>query len=306
MEQFLDKTFNDIITISKNINDLYLQLSKARYTNDKKEYEKTLQYIKLTTEYENKLYNSIDWKKELQKYPLIFNHFNYLLRKSNIPKEIQALISVRFQNSITCLLIRNPFLSNHPNLLKRQAENNSSILFQANRDITISTLYYLDKDIKKEQNKKAKKDLINFYYEIIFKQKVAEEFLDTPPANIEASGKERCILFNQNEASVNQIYQTMIEDTINTAKNIILNYTDEFMENYPKYISGQKFYLSLLKAAISQTSLEQQEKIEFSIRTISKEESQKSYNDLLSAITEVKSTTNQDNQQKKKSINKQN
>ena len=35
MEQALDKTFNDIITVSKNINDLYHQLSKARYKNNK-------------------------------------------------------------------------------------------------------------------------------------------------------------------------------------------------------------------------------------------------------------------------------
>ena len=306
MEQALDKTFNDIITVSKNINDLYHQLSKARYKNNKEEYEKILQYIKISTEYEKKLYASIDWKQELKKSALPINRFNYLLRKSNLPPQIQTSISVRFQNSITYLLIRNPFLSTQTNPLKKQAENNSTILFQANRDITISTLYYLNKDIIKEKNKKIKKDLLDLYYETIFKQKVAEEYLDTPPTKTETSGKERCILFNQNESSVNQVYQVMIEDTINTTCSTILNYTDEFIENFPQYISGQKFYLALLKASISQTSPEKQEQIEMYINKIPKESSRKSHNDLLSAIAEVKLLTNSETQQKKKSINKQN
>lgn len=306
MEQALDKTFNDIITVSKNINDLYHQLSKARYKNNKEEEEKILQYIKIATEYEKKLYASIDWKQELKKSALSINRFNYLLRKSNLPPQIQTSISVRFQNSITYLLIRNPFLSTQTNPLKKQAENNSTILFQANRDITISTLYYLNKDIIKEKNKKIKKDLLDLYYETIFKQKVAEEYLDTPPIKIETSGKERCILFNQNEASVNNVYQAMIEDTINTTCDTILNYTDEFIEKFPQYISGQKFYLALLKASISQASPEKQEQIEMYINKIPKESSRKSHNDLLSAIAEVKLLTNSETQQKKKSINKQN
>ncbi|MDQ9778107.1 hypothetical protein RF400_05755, partial [Acinetobacter baumannii] len=96
----------------------------------KEEEEKILQYIKIVTEYEKKLYASIDCKQELRKSPLTINRFNYLLRKSSLPPQIQTLISVRFQNSITYLLIRNPFLSSQTNPLKKQAENNSAILFQ--------------------------------------------------------------------------------------------------------------------------------------------------------------------------------
>lgn len=303
MDFKLDKTLKDIITVSINLHNLFEVLSDSKFQEDENKFETQLEYIKLVAEYETKLYNNTNWKKELKDNPLTFNRFSYLLRRYDLPDKTKKLISIRFKNYISSLLNKNPFRSNSQFIKQQELENSNVIFFQINKDIDITTLYYLNKDINKEKDPTIKQELINLYYEAIFKQNILQEFLKTPPQEIETRGREICSIFNQDKELITQIYQTVILNRLYKVGNIILSYTDEMLREKKEYIGKEKFLLNVIKATIIQETKEEQELIELNLNPEIKKISSQSYDNLMTTIKEAELSMNKNNKQKKKSPN---
>lgn len=303
MDFKLDKTLKDIITVSINLHNLFEVLSDSKFQEDENKFETQLEYIKLVTEYETKLYNNTNWKKELKDNPLTFNRFSYLLRRYDLPDKTKKLISIRFKNYISSLLNKNPFRSNSQFIKQQELENSNVIFFQINKDIDITTLYYLNKDINKEKDPTIKQELINLYYEAIFKQNILQEFLKTPPQEIETRGREICSIFNQDKELITQIYQTVILNRLYKVGNIVLSYTDEMLREKKEYIGKEKFLLNVIKATIIQETKEEQELIELNLNPEIKKISSQSYDNLMTTIKETELSMNKNNKQKKKSPN---
>ncbi len=303
MDFKLDKTLKDIITVSINLHNLFEVLSDSKFQEDENKFETQLEYIKLVAEYETKLYNNTNWKKELKDNPLTFNRFSYLLRRYDLPDKTKKLISIRFKNYISSLLNKNPFRSNNQFIKQQELENSNVIFFQINKDIDITTLYYLNKDINKEKDPTIKQELINLYYEAIFKQNILQEFLKTPPQEIETRGREICSIFNQDKELITQIYQTVILNRLYKVGNIVLSYTDEMLREKKEYIGKEKFLLNVIKATIIQETKEEQELIELNLNPEIKKISSQSYDNLMTTIKEAELSMNKNNKQKKKSPN---
>lgn len=303
MDFKLDKTLKDIITVSINLHNLFEVLSDSKFQEDENKFETQLEYIKLVAEYETKLYNNTNWKKELKDNPLTFNRFSYLLRRYDLPDKTKKLISIRFKNYISSLLNKNPFRSNSQFIKQQELENSNVIFFQINKDIDITTLYYLNKDINKEKDPTIKQELINLYYEAIFKQNILQEFLKTPPQEIETRGREICSIFNQDKDLITQIYQTVILNRLYKVGNIVLSYTDEMLREKKEYIGKEKFLLNVIKATIIQETKEEQELIELNLNPEIKKISSQSYDNLMTTIKEAELSMNKNNKQKKKSPN---
>ena len=299
----LDKTLKDIVTVSINLHNLFEVLSDSKFQEDENKFETQLEYIKLVAEYETKLYNNTNWKKELKDNPLTFNRFSYLLRRYDLPDKTKKLISIRFKNYISSLLNKNPFRSNSQFIKQQELENSNVIFFQINKDIDITTLYYLNKDINKEKDPTIKQELINLYYEAIFKQNILQEFLKTPPQEIETRGREICSIFNQDKELITQIYQTVILNRLYKVGNIVLSYTDEMLREKKEYIGKEKFLLNVIKATIIQETKEEQELIELNLNPEIKKISSQSYDNLMTTIKEAELSMNKNNKQKKKSPN---
>ena len=300
----LDETLKTIIQYSSNINTLYQNAATAKIKDDEEEYKTQLDYIALTEEYEEKEYQKIDFENNLNER--LYRRFIYLLKHSNTPQEIHNDIYQRFKNHINELLIRNPFLSRNPFLLERKEENDASIIWQAMRDYSITALYFMNKDINIIKNEAIRQDAIDFYYKFIFKQKILNQYLKTPPQEIEITGRNRCLVFRQNEKQVNECYNKIIMEALNTSIPIILSYTDSFIINNPNQLAGQRILLNLLKAAIAIATDEDKKGVCINYPEIAKENSKISIYRINRAIEEANLTVQNKSAQKKKSMDKPN
>lgn len=304
MVKNLDEILKSIIQYSTNISILYQNAATAKIKDDEEEYKKQLDYIALAEEYEEKEYQKIDFESNLNER--LYKSFSYLLRQSDTPPEIHSQINQRFQNHINELLIRNPFLSTNPIRSERKAEDNASIIWQAMRDYSITALYFMNKDIDIVKNEAVRQDLIDFYYEFIFKQKILNQYLKTPPQEIEITGRNRCLVFRQNEKQVNECYNGIIMETLNISIPVLLSYTDSFIINYPDKLAEHRMHLNLVKAAIAIATDEDKKGVRINYPKIAKENSKISIYKINSAIEEANLTVQDKIAQKKKSMDKPN
>lgn len=304
MVKNLDEILKSIIQYSTNISILYQNAATAKIKDDDEEYKTQLDYIALAEEYEEKEYQKIDFESNLNER--LYKRFSYLLRQSDTPPELHSQINQRFQNHINELLIRNPFLSTNPIRSERKAEDDASIIWQAMRDYSITALYFMNKDIDIVKNEAVRQDLIDFYYEFIFKQKILNQYLKTPPQEIEITGRNRCLVFRQNEKQVNECYNGIIMETLNISIPVLLSYTDSFIINYPDKLAEHRMHLNLVKAAIAIATDEDKKGVRINYPKIAKENSKISIYKINSAIEEANLTVQDKTAQKKKSMDKPN
>lgn len=304
MNKNLDEILKSIIQYSSNISALYQAAATAKIEEDDEEYKTQLDYIALAEEYEEKEYQKIDFENNLDER--LYKRFDYLLRHSSIPPEIYNQINQRFQNHINELLIRNPFLSTNPINSEKIEEDKASIIWQAIRDYSITLLYFINKDISIVKTEAVRQNLINFYYEVIFKQKILNQYLKNPPQGIEITGRERCLTFRQNKKLVNECYNGIIMEALNTNIQILLSYTDSFIINHPDKLAEQRMILNLVKAAIAIATEEDKNGICINYPETAKENSKISIYKINSAIEEANLTVQDKIAQKKKSMDKPN
>lgn len=304
MVKNLDEILKSIIQYSTNISILYQNAATAKIKDDEEEYKTQLDYIALAEEYEEKEYQKIDFESNLNER--LYKRFSYLLRQSDTPPEIHSQINQRFQNHINELLIRNPFLSTNPIRSERKAEDDASIIWQAMRDYSITALYFMNKDIDIVKNEAVRQDLIDFYYEFIFKQKILNQYLKTPPQEIEITGRNRCLVFRQNEKQVNECYNGIIMEALNISIPVLLSYTDSFIINYPDKLAEHRMHLNLVKAAIAIATDEDKKGVRINYPKIAKENSKISIYKINSTIEEANLTVQDKTAQKKKSMDKPN
>lgn len=297
MEKSIDDSLKSIINLSTNISVLYQDLTDAKIKNKPNDILKELEYIKLASEVEEKEYKKMNLEENLD--PKLYNRFSYLLRHSNTPEELHWLIIKRFENHINELLILNPFLSTSPYTSEQQEENEASITYQAIRDYSISSLYFLNQAIENEENEIVKQELIDYYHEFIFEQKSLSKYLLKAPEKVETSGRDRCIAFNQNPQMIDSCYKKVVKDALSDSIQIVVQYTDDFIKYNPNHIAGQKAYLSLIKAAIAIASPEENNALRFTATDEVLNFSSKSWQSILDSIKEANSLVTKAPQKKK-------
>lgn len=297
MEKSLDDFLKSIINLSTNISVLYQNLTNAKIKNQPKDILKELEYIKLASEVEEKEYKKINLEENLD--PKLYNRFSYLLRHSDVKEELHWLIIKRFQNHINEQLILNPFLSTSPYISEQQEENEAAITYQAIRDYSISSLYFLNQAIEKEENETVKQELIDYYHEFIFEQKSLSKYLLEAPEKVEITGRNRCLIFNQDPKMVDDCYKRVIKDALNNTVQTVIQYTDNFIKYNPDQIAGQKAYLSLIKAAIVIATPEEKNALRFIVTDEIQKLSSISWNNILDSIKEGNSLMSKNPQKKK-------
>ena len=239
-----DKILNNIITISIVLNDKYITLATAKTDENEEIVEQTLNHIKMAREYEEKLYNSLDLKN------VPYERFCYLLRKRNLNQIDYDDIDSRFFNYISSLTITNPFLSQEEDIVDRIQENKAAITRQVKRDFTLTFLFLISQAIKQESDINNKYNLWMEYYFTIFKEKSAECFLDTFPKTPKKSGRNRCILFNQEKKLVNEIYQETLREYIEEdLERIKEDYNDQVLAQNPEETINKHLALLAITAS---------------------------------------------------------
>ena len=244
-----DNLLQDIIAISNSIDNQYQALLIARIDENEEKEEETLEYLKIATEYENKLYNYLN----LGVFPpeQLENRFLYLLRNSEQIDIDQNYIYSRFLNYIDELTIRNPLISINENIAENIVENTRTIERQINRDYAITFLFLLSQELNKTEDPIAKSALLEEYLYAIYKEKSLEKYLTTPPTQPEKSGRKRCLIFNQEEDLVNETYQAILKSALYEDIENALTYTDDMLTKFPE----EAIYLTPLLLSITANAM---------------------------------------------------
>lgn len=235
-----DKILNYIISTSIVLNNEYINLAIAKTEEKEEKVKITLNNIKMAKEYEEKLYNSLDFKN------VSYERFCCLLSKRNLEQTDYDDIDMRFFNYINSLTIANPFLSQEEDIVDRTEENKDVIFRQVKRDFTLTYLYLISQVLKQETDINKQYVLWMEYYFTIFKEKSTECFLDTFPKTPKKSGRNRCLLFNQEKKLVNEIYQETLSEYIEEdLERIKEDYNDQLLKNPEEMASKQLTLLSI-------------------------------------------------------------
>lgn len=266
-----DNLLQDIIAISNSIDNQYQALLIARIDENEEKEEETLEYLKIATEYENKLYNYLN----LGVFPpeQLENRFLYLLRNSEQIDIDQNYIYSRFLNYIDELTIRNPLISINENIAENIVENTRTIERQINRDYAITFLFLLSQELNKTEDPIAKSALLEEYLYAIYKEKSLEKYLTTPPTQPEKSGRKRCLIFNQEEDLVNETYQAILKSALYEDIENALTYTDDMLTKFPE----EAIYLTPLLLSITANAMLLEKEERKKPLVFPKEETQNSY-----------------------------
>ncbi len=266
-----DNLLQDIIAISNSIDNQYQALLIARIDENEEKEEETLEYLKIATEYENKLYNYLN----LGVFPpeQLENRFLYLLRNSEQIDIDQNYIYSRFLNYIDELTIRNPLISINENIAENIVENTRTIERQINRDYAITFLFLLSQELNKTEDPIAKCALLEEYLYVIYKEKSLKKYLTTPPTQTEKGGRKRCLIFNQEEDLVNETYQAILKSALYEDIENALTYTDDMLTKFPE----EAIYLTPLLLSITANAMLLEKEERKKPLVFPKEETQNSY-----------------------------
>lgn len=219
-----NEILNEIIIMSGNLNELYVKLAAAKTDKNEEEISKLSDFIDMSSEYETKLYSQIEITNDT--FGDLVNKFYLLLINEKNNKYDKDFIYSRFYNYINDLTVRNPFLSMEESIQNQEDENIAAIERQVKRDYTLTYLFLLSKEIENTTDPTTKYILWDIYCSTIYVEKSLENYLKEFPKHPEKSGRERCILFNQNKILVNEIYLTVLRDYLTQDIQKALTYTD--------------------------------------------------------------------------------
>lgn len=240
-----DKKINELLDIENSIYNLYMTIADCEINKNEKEKEKYIEYLKITIEVEAKIYDSL--KIDTKNSGEIFRRINYINNKRKISQYDNII--TRIETIIEEELYSNPFLSNSKSYSDQIFENSQCIKNEFNNNITMHIIKKLEDRIEKEKYNSIKEELITLKYELIYLNKTLEEhFLGYRKKDI--YGRERCILFNQNEQLVNSIYAKALQDYLNESLNFVLYITDNQLKESIENKIDQIYQLIIIDSAI--------------------------------------------------------
>ena len=197
------------VTLSKNIYQIYMNLAKIEMDDNKKEYQKNLEYLTLAREMENKIYHSL--KINLNNYTRIVEEITVLVKNTDLSSEEKFYVSERIIQYLLSPEFINPLLSSNKTSYLRENENVFAIDVQYTISYIKQMLSITNKYIQFSLSKDEKNILIKFKYQELFRNKIFDEYFRNNNL-LEEKKDERyvCKLFKQDEQLVHQrfVYHT--------------------------------------------------------------------------------------------------
>lgn len=237
----IDNYLERLYGITNTIRDLYLDLTKS------KDKEKTLEYLALAIEVENKIYKEIGQK--LLSSNQFIRRAQYKIRHTDYKDDAKNDIVNRIINYITQLEYINPFTSQEPYYDDYQKENLAIIKNQAILDYAYLRIFYYDILLEETKSKRAQKIITKQRNKIIFTNKILDNFVNKPIELPKTLGREKCEIFNHDKDEIEYIYSNAVADIINPVINILLNYTNTLLSD-PQVLTYFNMQLIDLKCGL--------------------------------------------------------
>lgn len=220
------KTIDTYITrlsgISNTIKSIYNKLDSC--FNNPEETEKLQEYLSLATKTEDNILNEIG--KEIFENDQFLDRFSYLVLRSDL--EHKEEINDRILYYISQKIYLNPFLSTDLNPQANQEENYTSIRNQAVMDYFKSVLHYIDIELKKDSPKEKEK-LTKAKNSLLYKYKMIDVLMKDE-RNDKIDGRNRCIIFNQDEELIAYAYTEYSYAVLNYCFHSILSKNENTLE----------------------------------------------------------------------------
>jgi hypothetical protein len=213
-----DKLIERLGKITICIKNIYSEMTKNAY--DEEFQQKYEEYLSMALEAEDKLYLKIGEKIYDDTF---IRRINYKIR-CNDYKDTEDIIN-RIMIYIAEKSYLNPFLSQEINPIERLKENIASIKNQVTMDYIKGLIIYLNEEITNTKNKRKKKKLIKMKNNIFYNYKLIAS-LAKNENKFKVDGRNRCLVFNQDENLVNSIYSEYALSTINDRIIYILTNKD--------------------------------------------------------------------------------
>lgn len=267
MSEKQDKMLGDLITMILRVKDVYNLISKSAAASNKEELEKNVDYLKIVTELEDKLAKKAKLY-ELEESDQPLRRLYYLLRKKDLSEEEYFFVDQRLSFNVINEAYGIPFLSMEDNYDAMQEDNWNTITSQASKEMFSNILFYLGKEIESETGIRARKKLIAAYYNVIAQHKYLECYLLKAPQKLQTSGRERCIIFNQDKYIVDSAYFKFATENIACAINATLNLAEDKIKRSPKSKAAKKTNNAIIKSALELLTEEELEQEEYYIESL--------------------------------------
>ncbi len=209
--------------ILNSIKSIYDQLN-SNY-NNLEETRKIQEYLDLAIEVEDNILNEIGEDTLFDEK--FINRFTYLVQRSDLKYRNEVI--ERFQNYIYQKGYLNPFLSREKDPNEARMENYVTIKNQASIDYFKDILINIDNALI-HANENEKKKLITTKNNVLYNYKIIANLIKNNK-NHKIDGRNRCIVFNQDEKLVADTYKEYAYSIINYCFYSILIKDDNLLEN---------------------------------------------------------------------------
>lgn len=219
MEKHTIKNLIELMEIQKSIKTIYSHFNK----NNKEEFLEYLEYLKIAKSIEFSILSKLNLKNEDIDNLLI--SYNYLLQQQNWQKEDKISIYERLENYIiTKINNRNPFPSSN----NSEQENIDIIKRRAEKDYLHNILFFLSKEIKKQDNPIMKQKLIEELNNLYFSNIYYEGHINNPVSELMIDGQDLCIELGHRKNLVHKIYSSLATYLIESEFLGLLNSADTY------------------------------------------------------------------------------
>lgn len=206
------KNIKDLLMISSRIYELYEKLAEYEITDNQEQYQKTLEYLNMCIELENKFYKKLPVTIETVEQTM--KRIQYLNIEQNLYKK--ELIEIRIGNYILNRYYVNPFHYSVEEGILGIKKNILGIKNQIYLDYNQLVTYFFNQKIDSIKSAQVKEKLIRKKYKYILLTKLSEKNLifnstlefPTP------SSREKVLIFNQDENLVQQCFFSAVSDII--------------------------------------------------------------------------------------------
>jgi hypothetical protein len=177
------------------------------HANKPIELQKDYELLDALIEIENRVYKEIG-DRFLDE--LFINRIRYLFNKEY--KDGDILVD-RIYNYVGNIFYLNPYKTTEYNPVENEIENQISIESQVCMDYEKALLLNIDEEMSNTKSKKYNKKLMRVKNQILFSQKIVSNLIKSERTN-KIDGRQRCIIFNQDEKTTDKIYENFAYEQI--------------------------------------------------------------------------------------------
>lgn len=214
------------------------------YMNNQLDDDTKAQYLKLTIEEENSIYDKLEvTKKNLED---IIDKYKLLLSISDYSDDVKEKLADRTINYLLFLAYKYPFKSTSKHYFIAEEEDINTITTQAEIDYSKLLIKLTKNTINTTKSKIKRKKSIQRLNEIKFTNKEIEVIDDD---NISINGRNTCLLFGHNQELIDSVYEDVCLKNFDESINVCLNFSDECLKrNSSKIELG--FTIDCIKASL--------------------------------------------------------